>query len=276
MGSLLLSRLRRASPNSFTRFTGFTYTKRPGYLVYGLCDDQRKPGNRYIEEGDVSALTAAALLLESVFARGALRVVNARSALPAFSSFEYMLSVSGPIWNPVTSALMTRSGFDVTFSTAESGGPEDVLLFAKDEDYVEVATRYVDGIPRECHAVVISVRSRIPKSFHLQRAVLVAGISTLGTFGGVSWLSDLARQSWGETGLLQYAEDMDWCAVIRVRDDSPKGFFSYASNVDSPSFLTTECVHSYAQSNTTQGGKHQSERRVVDWFERVLASLQGG
>ena len=270
LSRLVIQAILRRNRDAFSMLTGLGPAKSEFHLVFGLVDSTVKPGNRYAEEGDVSALTAATLLLASSTAEKNLRVINARSALPVFRGFERLLSISGPVWNPVTKALMASAGFEAGFSTrpVPPGEDNDTLVYPTDDGTAEVFTTRQNGIPRECYCLVICSEYDVPNSRRTQRTAVVAGISTLGTYGGLYWLRGLSHKNWSDVFDTKFEDDMARCIVLRVQDRSPDGFFAYASMSSTPGFITVDMIALFERPRHAPKG--QSRRvDVARWMARI-------
>lgn len=268
-----VTRIRHHSSDALTRLTGLAHSGATHYLVYGLVDDKTKPGNRYVEEGDVSAIAASVLLMESLTKPGNIRLSNSSAALPYFSEWIRLLSISGPIWNEVSRSLIDSSGFPAKFSSRNNGGQvEDTLVFTpQGQVTVEVATRYIQGVPRECYAMVLTLIRPIHLSdgWRRQKAIAVCGISTLGTFGGIHWLRCLSGQKWSDIFDSPYQKSLNRCVILHVRDHSPDGFFSYASQSSAPPFIEVDIVTLFESPSDTGNMTFLGRRAVRSALNRI-------
>jgi hypothetical protein len=217
------------------------------HLIFGIIDDDRKPGHRYVQEGDVAALASAILFLERVLGANRVVVANARSAAPIEGGLDEIFSISGPIYNPVSGDLIEQAALRARFSsgTDSSGNSDDTLVVDIDDQGLkaEYFPVYQRGIPRECYGIVLSGSRPIAGQARTQRYTVVGGITTLGTFGCLHWLNSIRGKSWNEVFATEYDERQGMGVVIKVKDSSPEGFFSFASLSTAPSFIRTEIVH---------------------------------
>jgi hypothetical protein len=273
----IVSWIGRRFEDSFTAFTEVTWSSRKQLrIVYGLVSDPTTLPQPFAQDGDVSSLATALLVFSREHSVGAVTAIPARSALADFRSWPEVLSISGPIWNPVTADIMAASHLPVRFASAVAadGGTVDTLTVDQNGVTTTVETRREDGVPRECYGLVLSCHRRIPNSRQTQHAVVVAGISTLGTFGALHWLGDLRHQKWHEALPEPHRR---WCnrfAVVRVTDSSPLGFSAHSSGSEAPSFLNVEVV---AYGHGAQRERHESLRRRLDWRLRaILRRLHNG
>ena len=235
------------SSDGFHKFTGFE----PGAksrlrVVYGLIKDSNN-FHRYAHEGDVSAICAAIHFLSSK-RLGPISSICSTSALSDYGNWLELLSISGPVWNLVSREILSNSVFDIAFSTGNVNGVNDDIMTVSAKNgniFTKLSTtRSTDGIPRECYGLVVSVHNPRRGDRRLRHHTVVAGLSTLGTYGALQWLEGLADDSnlpahdfGGDTGI------RDRFALLRVVDSSPEGFSSYGSDSLAPSSLSIELLH---------------------------------
>jgi hypothetical protein len=255
--------------DDFGIFTGIDKGSRGRLrVVYGMADSNPHP---IAQDGDVSSLATALLMLSREHLLGDVTAMAARSALGDFRSWGELLSISGPVWNPVSAEIIRKAGFGVRFEVRQppNGDPDDVLVIEQSGTNHVLRTTRQDGRPTGCYGLVLVLHRRIPQSHRCQHAVVAAGISTLGTFGALHWLGELRHTSLNE--LLPQASRRglhDRWAVIKVGDSSPDGFTTQGSGSGSPSFLDLELV-AYGERGAQVDGRWA---RLRGWATRLYAS----
>jgi hypothetical protein len=248
----LWSFIKNRRINGFHRFTGIVPDTKLVHLVYGLVEKTREGPAYSVEEGDVAALCASLSFLERRFGVTQVCAINSHAARTTFSSYQSIVSISGPIWNEISRFFLDK--FDLPAKYRErtiNGQKTDVLELNVDGKKTQFRTLYSDGTPRECYSLVVSgIAAEGLGSQRRQVFTVVSGISPLGTFGGVHWLRQLEQNRHNDFAKKSTPRSFNkWsCAVLKVTDNSPKGFRCYASEVDTPGFLKLELVK-YVQAD---------------------------
>jgi len=234
--------IRKRRRDAFARFTDIPPGAKRVHIVYGLIERSQPIESYTLEEGDVAALCVALSLVQERYGAEATCPVNAYAARPTFASYTNMLLVSGPIWNSLTKYYLDQGPSYFEFAQevdAAAGRRNDVLTITSGGTTTILRTIRSNGIPRECFGLVLSGQFPPLRKGPPQRVTIAAGISPLGTFGAVHWLGSLGGRKLEEVGVISVARRPTWrCAVIKVEDKSPKGFRSYAAELDKPGFLS--------------------------------------
>jgi hypothetical protein len=256
--------------DGFGAFTGINKGSRSRLrVVYGLADSNPHP---IAQDGDVSSLATALLMLSREHLLGDVTATAARSALGAFRSWRELLSISGPVWNPVSADIIRSAALGVHFSVGltASGDPDDTLVIEQsDTDDRVLETIRRDGRPTECYGLVLVLHRRIPQSHRFQHAVVAGGISTLGTYGALHWLGELRHTRLDEVVPQATQRGLhDRWAVIKVVDSSPDGFTTQSSGSDSPAFLDLN-LFAYGERVAHVDGRWV---RLRGWAARSYAS----
>jgi hypothetical protein len=231
---------------AFLRFTGFGPDIKAIHIIYGLVERTGYAPGYSVEEGDVSALCAALALAQRRFGVKRVLVVNSFAALPAFAKYAHLLVVSGPVWNGISRYYLDICKAPVQFvEKVVDGVSMDVLLSEFTSHQRCYKTLRENDRPYECYGLVLSGHYPSLHAGPPQTVTVAAGISPLGTFGAVHWLRSLDGRRWKEVfGTAKYFRGEWRYVVVKVIDRSPKGFRSYASEIDTPGFLSLEVVES--------------------------------
>lgn len=258
--------------NAFHKFTGFTpRSKARLRVIYGLVVDP-STGHRFAHEGDVSSI-ASALHFLSLRRRGSISSVCSTTARPDFRTWHELMAISGPVWNDVSKELIASSPFDIAFKTITRRGVNVDALDASGSNgtkFTSLSTvRGADGRPRTCYGLVQVTHERGSRAVTTRHRVVVAGVSTLGTFGALCWLEQLADiDDIPEHDVGQADGIRDRFAIVKVTDSSPDGFFTYGSNSLAPTFLSIELLH--LEANTFAFPEPKLLERVLRYAERRL------
>lgn len=208
------------------------------HLIYGLIDLDEIRNKSFIEEGDVSALCAGLLLLENVFGTKKVEVINYKAALLHFGSYENVLCISGPVWNPISKVILEKLDAPVKFETEDS---EDVLVFSTKNDNKRFKTKIVDGIEREDYGILVSGKLNTIENDKGQNATVFAGISSLATFGAMIWLKSISNGNISKEQTKIFKKNKGTVLILlKVQDKSPNGFKAYTANQNNPGFLNVE------------------------------------
>ncbi|NHA01361.1 hypothetical protein G5V59_20075 [Nocardioides sp. W3-2-3] len=172
------------------------------------------------------------------------------------------------MWNDVSRDLIMSSPFDVAFQTIARHGATDDALVAKGSDGASFASlttlRDADGRPRTCYGIVQVTHEGGSRAASIRHRVVVAGVSTLGTFGALRWLEELADVDVLPEHHVGHANGTrDRFAIVRVTDTSPDGFFTYGSNSLAPTFLAIELLHLEAGRLCVPGAHVVASRTLV-------------
>lgn len=269
--------LRHRIGDGFGAFTGIDKgSHRRLRVVYGLANSNPHP---IAQDGDVSSLAAALLMLSREHLLGDVTATAARSALGDFRSWRELLSISGPVWNPVSAEIIRKAALGVRFDIRQtsSDDPDDVLVIEQSGTERVLETTRQGGRPIECYGLVLVLHRRIPNSHGFQHAVVAAGISTLGTFGALHWLGELRHTSWDE--MLPQATRRglhDRWAVIKVADSSPDGFTTQSSGSHSPAFLDLELLAYGERAGQVDGGWTRLRGRAARSYASAASWLDRG
>ncbi len=229
----------------FNRFAQMPHGVKLVNLTYGLIGTEANA--RTAEEGDVSAICSALSMLLDRFDTKKVSVLSPMVALSEFGTVDNLISVSGPVWNPITHTLLDASPIPVSFK--EDGG-DDVLI-----DHVHVSpkiykTRRESNIPRECYALVYRGSWETSADEKKRNFVVAAGISSLGTYGAVTWLRKCSTQRLKNNPFIKgLKKDEHAMVILRVRDNSPAGFQAYSAGPNNPGFLTIDTLAQYRTSD---------------------------
>lgn len=242
VGYLISGQIWRLRRSAFHKFSGYPRGLKKVHLVYGLVQTNKKKSRYTVEEGDVTSLCSALLLLEENFGVNRVDVGSCHSVTNSLGDLKNIVSISGPVWNSVTKRIMDQ--LNLPFQFAEING-EDALVI--DGDGEPKTTIYEDDVARVCYGVVL--RTLIEggdgqKQGH--HAVVAAGVSALGTYGATVWLRRLSRRRSNKTDLWRNARlDEPIAVILRIEDKSPSGFRAFASGPTKPAFLDVEIVDQF-------------------------------
>lgn len=237
-----LYRLYKTSRETvFNRFAQMPYRIDRVHLTYGLIGS--KAPSRAAKEGDVSAICSALAMLQERFGTKKVSVLGPTAALAEFGNVDNLISISGPVWNPITRNLLNAGNIPVSYQVEEG---DDVLVDSSTNPPKVYKTSRQSSIPRECFAIVY--RGSWESSAHSRKRhfAIAAGISPLGTFGAVTWLRKCSTQRLRTNPFVQsLKKDEHAIVVLKVKDSSPDGFQAYRAGPDSPGFLTISVVSQY-------------------------------
>jgi len=230
----------------FNRFAQMSQRIKLVHLTYGLVDADINA--RTAMEGDVSAICSALSLLHGRFGKKKISVLSPSVALSEFGTIDNLISVSGPLWNPITRALLDSSLIPVSFK--EENG-DDILVDNIPDSPKIYKTIRKSNIPRECYALVYRGSWETPSDGKKRHFVVAAGISPLGTYGAVTWLRKCSTQRLKNDQFIKsLKKDEHAIVILRVRDKSPAGFQAYSAGPDTPGFFTIDTINQYRASDT--------------------------
>jgi len=247
LGGILLTAFYRSyrarRQTLFNHFSQMPFGIGNVYLVYGLIEPEDIKQLCTVEEGDVSAVCSALSLLEERFGPTRVSVLNSRAAQSLFGSIDNLLSVSGPVWNPITRALLQEMRLPIRF---DRDGEKDVLRDELTPARRVYETRYDGTIARECYGIVCRGSLETSANKRKKCFTVAAGISALSTYGAVTWLRKISTMQGRDDVFLGSLKKHEHAVILlRVTDQSPQGFKAYSASTPDPGFLKVDVIAQY-------------------------------
>lgn len=188
------------------------------YISYGLVPPSELSIPEYaIEEGDARSLYTLVSFLSDVYDRDAINVLNHEDIRSELENVDSLVTLSGPTYNKVTEYYLGRTGSPLGFFWENgSGGIRTELSDYEPEKW---ETQYDENEKiTKCYGIVL--RSKINLEGKSQTVIIIAGITSLSTYGGVKLLQRIYRDTDLQSTIIE--EDLDsksdWLCLYSVEN----------------------------------------------------------
>lgn len=146
-------------------------------LTYGIIlETISKHKYSAVEEGDGNALARTYSKIAKIFQPESITTINSNEIEGLLGRSDFVVSLSGPVWNKTTEFLLGRCG-SPAWIESEKG-----LVYKKDGSVKSLKTQYNENTtPTTCYGVLLCT-TRLIAGVHKQRILVLFGLSNLSTY----------------------------------------------------------------------------------------------